>query len=124
MQTNHGRVRAVSRAVSPFGQNLALRRIGFGLTVEQLAARSGVSYATIKNCEDGITQYPSSLVGAQLARALGTTVEALLGFTSSPPTPPTKIVTDAELLARIERLADDIRRRANGGAITGPKGTG
>jgi transcriptional regulator with XRE-family HTH domain len=124
MQAMQGRVRPMTRAVSPFGQNLALRRIGFGLTVEQLAARSGVSYATIKNCEDGITQYPSSLVGAQLARALGTTVEALLGFSSSPATPPTKIVTDAELLARIERLADDIRRRSTGAGPLDPKVTG
>jgi len=47
-----------------------------GLTQEQLAALVGVTRKTVNTVENGVF-VPSTLLSLKLARALGTTVEAL-----------------------------------------------
>lgn len=62
------------------GSRLKTVRTGAGLTQAELAERAGVSRKTINTVENGVF-IPSTLLALSLARALGTTVEALFYLT-------------------------------------------
>jgi putative transcriptional regulator len=62
------------------GSRLKAVRTEAGLTQAELADRAGVSRKTINTVENGIF-IPSTLLALSLARALGTTVEALFYLT-------------------------------------------
>jgi putative transcriptional regulator len=58
------------------GSRLKEIRTATGLTQAELAERAGVSRKTINTVENGVFT-PSTVLALELARALGTTVEAL-----------------------------------------------
>ena len=62
------------------GSRLKAVRTEAGLTQAELADRAGVSRKTINTVENGVF-IPSTLLALSLARALGTTVEALFYLT-------------------------------------------
>jgi putative transcriptional regulator len=62
------------------GSRLKAIRTEAGLTQAELADRAGVSRKTINTVENGVF-IPSTLLALSLARALGTTVEALFYLT-------------------------------------------
>jgi len=62
------------------GSRLKAVRTEAGLTQAELADRAGVSRKTINTVENGVF-IPSTLLALSLAKALGTTVEALFYLT-------------------------------------------
>lgn len=60
-----------------FGQRLAKVRKARGWSQQDLADRAGVPYTTIYKCERGTHQEPRVSVAAQLARALGVSLDVL-----------------------------------------------
>ncbi len=62
------------------GSRLKAIRTEAGLTQAELADRAGVSRKTINTVENGVF-IPSTLLALSLAKALGTTVEALFYLT-------------------------------------------
>lgn len=62
------------------GSRLKSVRTEAGLTQAELADRAGVSRKTINTVENGVF-IPSTLLALSLAKALGTTVEALFYLT-------------------------------------------
>lgn len=62
------------------GSRLKAVRTEAGLTQAELADRAGVSRKTINTVENGVF-IPSTLLALSLARALGTSVEALFYLT-------------------------------------------
>lgn len=62
------------------GTHLKAARTAAGLTQAELAERAGVSRKTINTVENGVF-VPSTTLALSLARALGTTVEALFFLT-------------------------------------------
>lgn len=64
-------------STEPTGSPLRAARIAAGLNQEELFEKSGVPQGTISRIERG--QSPHTTVALRLARALGTTVEALFG---------------------------------------------
>lgn len=67
-------------ADSRLGSHLKAARTAAGLTQAELAERAGVSRKTINTVENGVF-VPSTTLALTLARALGTTVEALFFLT-------------------------------------------
>ena len=65
-----------TRVNSALGNTLKEARAAHGLTQAELAMRVGVSRKTINTVENGVF-VPSTILALSLARALGTTVEAL-----------------------------------------------
>jgi transcriptional regulator with XRE-family HTH domain len=64
---------------TPFGKRLKRLRERAGLTVYQLSARSGVPRASILGVEAGTRAGLSTESSARIARALGITVDRLIG---------------------------------------------
>jgi putative transcriptional regulator len=62
------------------GSRLKAVRIAHGLTQAELAFQVGVSRKTVNTIENGVFT-PSTFLALSLARALGTTVEALFYLT-------------------------------------------
>jgi DNA-binding XRE family transcriptional regulator len=60
-------------------ERLIARRGDLGFSHRSLAAKSGVSRATIADIERGVRPHPRWDTATRLARALGTTVEDLFG---------------------------------------------
>lgn len=65
--------------MSQFGKRLAALRRARRWAIQDLADRSGVPYITIYRVERGIHQEPRVGVAAQLARALGVSLDVLAG---------------------------------------------
>ena len=65
------------------GQRLQLARKRAGLTQQELCQKSGLSYSTLAKIERGAIKTPSVFTVAAIAQATGTTVEQLLGVTTS-----------------------------------------
>ena len=63
-----------------FGERLKRIREKRGWTPRELAERSGVPYETIYRCERGTHQEPRVSVAADLARALGVSLDVLAGL--------------------------------------------
>lgn len=59
------------------GQNLQSIRESQQMTQEELAAKSGVSRATISGLENGYDRYPSTKTVIKLANALGVTAQSI-----------------------------------------------
>nr|WP_317407767.1 helix-turn-helix transcriptional regulator [Fournierella massiliensis] len=77
------------------GAAIAARRKEKGLTQEQLAARLGVSAPAVSKWETD-TSYPDITLLCPLARALGTSVDALLQFEET--------LSDEEVVRRVNDL--------------------
>jgi transcriptional regulator with XRE-family HTH domain len=63
--------------MATFGERLKQLREARGWTQQELADRSGVPYITIYRCERGQHREPRVSVAAQLARALGVSLDVL-----------------------------------------------
>jgi transcriptional regulator with XRE-family HTH domain len=73
-----------------FGRRLQDLRLRAGLTQQSLAEKSGLTFFTIRNWEQG-QRFPSALALYQLAQALGVTMESLVeGLQDSKAAPPKK----------------------------------
>lgn len=82
-----------------------------GLDVGQLAYKSGVSAGYIYKLESNERPNVSGVILADLARALGTTVDYLLGRTNDPrPTPRSTSDVDFAHLLRLQRIAERVAR--------------
>ncbi len=79
----------MSTEKSPLRNTLKVHRARLDWTQEELAERAGVTRKTINTVENG-KYVPSTYLALKLARALGTTVEALfqLNEPAPPPSPP------------------------------------
>src|SRR5947208_1485875 len=67
-------------SMATFGERLKRIREKRGWTLRELAERSGVHYETIYRCERGTHHEPRVSVAAQLARALGVSLDVLAGL--------------------------------------------
>lgn len=66
---------------------LAELRTVAGITQQELARQSGVNQGIISLIESGSTQFPRLDTAAKLARALGCTIDELLGEKKDPDQP-------------------------------------
>jgi transcriptional regulator with XRE-family HTH domain len=66
--------------MAPFGERVAKAREKRGWTQQELAERAGVRYETINRIEKGRHAEPRVYVAVALAKALGTTVDYLVGM--------------------------------------------
>lgn len=66
---------------------LAELRTAAGITQQELARQSGVKQGIISLIESGSTQFPRLDTAAKLARALGCTIDDLLGEKEGPDCP-------------------------------------
>lgn len=87
------------------GKRIAECRLAQGMSQNELARRAGVNHPTLHKIESGQRKDPSTTIVASIARALGTTVEALLGYELEE----TRLVVDADKLA----IALDVRSLAS-----------
>jgi transcriptional regulator with XRE-family HTH domain len=106
--------RATRRRTETFGQRLARLRRTAGLTQQQIADRTGVSRRMIAHYETRAARPPPHVL-PKLAKALGVSVDELLGVTKSPgdqeATP--RSTVDLRLwrkLQQIQRLSPQKRR--------------
>ena len=60
------------------GDNIKKYRAKTKLSQEELATKSGVKYTTLTKIESNVIKKPSVLVMAQLAKALGVSIEELI----------------------------------------------
>jgi transcriptional regulator with XRE-family HTH domain len=65
---------------STFGERLRRIREQRGLTQQELAERAGIRYETINRIENGKHAEPRVYVGVALAKALGVTMDYLVGM--------------------------------------------
>lgn len=66
------------------GEKIRVLRLGRGLSVSELAKRSGVSKSYISNIERGVQKNPSYIVMSKLATSLHVPLEDLISHTSNP----------------------------------------
>ncbi len=66
---------------------LAELRTAAGITQQELARQSGVKQGIISLIESGTTKHPRTDTAAKLARALGCTIDDLLGEKEGPNCP-------------------------------------
>jgi transcriptional regulator with XRE-family HTH domain len=66
--------------MTTFGGRVAKAREKRGWTQQELAERAGVRYETINRIENGKHAEPRVYVAVALAKALGTTVDYLVGM--------------------------------------------
>ena len=60
------------------GKNIKKLRNKFGLSQEEFAQKSGVKYTTLTKIESSVIKKPSVMVMAQIAKALGVSIEDLI----------------------------------------------
>ena len=60
------------------GKNVKRYRNKQGLSQEDFAKKSGVKYTTLTKIESGVIKKPSVMVMAQIAKALGVSIEDLI----------------------------------------------
>ena len=60
-----------------FNENLRIKRTALKISMQELAEQAGVSHEAIRKYEMG-TIIPNAIVALNIARTLGTTVEALV----------------------------------------------
>ncbi len=60
------------------GKNIKKLRNKLGLSQEEFAQKSGVKYTTLTKIESGVIKKPSVMVMAQIAKALGVSIEDLI----------------------------------------------
>ena len=66
--------------MAPFGERVAKERKKRGWTQQELAAQAHVTYETINRIENGKHAEPRIYVAVALAKALGVTVDYLVGM--------------------------------------------
>ena len=66
--------------MATFGERVAKERAKRGWTQQELASHAGVRYETINRIENGKHAEPRVYVAVALAKALGTTVDYLVGM--------------------------------------------
>lgn len=64
--------------LSSLGKSIQTLRRQNGLSQERLAQRAGVPYTTLTKIETGVIHKPSVFAIYKIAKALGTSVEALI----------------------------------------------
>jgi len=101
----------------PLGKRVKALRESLGMTLEQLAVRSGVDLGTIGALE--VRDSSRSKYAAELAAGLGVSLDDLLGKTEIPKVRPTRSQSREwpfapELLERILALPPDGRAEAEG----------
>jgi len=60
------------------GKNIKKLRNKLGLSQEEFAQKSGVKYTTMTKIESSVIKKPSVMVMAQIAKALGVSIEDLI----------------------------------------------
>jgi transcriptional regulator with XRE-family HTH domain len=60
------------------GKNIKKLRNKLGLSQEEFAQKSGVKYTTLTKIESSVIKKPSVIVMAQIAKALGVSIEDLI----------------------------------------------
>lgn len=60
------------------GKNIKKLRNKLGLSQEEFAQKSGVKYTTLTKIESSVIKKPSVMVMAQIAEALGVSIEDLI----------------------------------------------
>ena len=60
------------------GKNIKKLRNKLGLSQEEFAQKSGVKYTTLTKIESNVIKKPSVMVMAQIAKALGVSIEDLI----------------------------------------------
>lgn len=97
------------------GKRIATRRLALGWSQNELARRAGVNHPTLFKIEAGQRRNPSIGVIVLIARALGTTAEALLGIEREE----TRLLVEANKTAMVveirplgRKLTDAVRSRA------------
>ncbi len=60
------------------GKNIKKYRNKQGLSQEEFAQKSGVKYTTLTKIESSVIKKPSVMVMAQIAKALGVSIEDLI----------------------------------------------
>ncbi len=60
------------------GKNIKKLRNKLGLSQEEFAQKSGVKYTTLTKIESSVIKKPSVMVMAQIAKALGVSIEDLI----------------------------------------------
>ena len=60
------------------GENIKKYRAKLGLSQEEFAQKSGVKYTTLTKIESSVIKKPSVMVMAQIAKALGVSIEDLI----------------------------------------------
>lgn len=60
------------------GENVKKYRTKLGLSQEKFAQKSGVKYTTLTKIESSVIKKPSVIVMAQIAKALGVSIEDLI----------------------------------------------
>ncbi len=97
------------------GKRIATRRLALGWSQNELARRAGVNHPTLFKIEAGQRRNPSIGVIVLIARALGTTAEALLGIEREE----TRLLVEANKTAMVveirplgRKLTDAARSRA------------
>ncbi len=62
-----------------FSDNLRIRRLQLLMSQEELAKKAGVSQGVICQYENGVISAPKLSIALRLAKALGVTIEQLVG---------------------------------------------
>jgi transcriptional regulator with XRE-family HTH domain len=60
------------------GKNIKKLRNKLGLSQEEFAQKSGVKYTTLTKIESSVIKKPSVMIMAQIAKALGVSIEDLI----------------------------------------------
>ena len=60
------------------GKNIKKLRNKLGLSQEDFAKKSGVKYTTLTKIESSVIKKPSVMIMAQIAKALGVSIEDLI----------------------------------------------
>ena len=66
------------QTISSIGKNIKKYRSRLGFTQEDLVKKSGVKYTTLSKIESGVSEKPTVHIIAQIAAALGVSIEELI----------------------------------------------
>ena len=67
------------KQISTVGKNIKKFRANKGLSQDKLSKKAGVAYNTVIKIESGVIQNPTVDTASKIAKALGVSVDVLLG---------------------------------------------
>jgi len=67
------------KQISTVGRNIKKFRANKGLSQDKLSKKAGVAYNTVIKIESGVIQNPTVDTASKIAKALGVSVDVLLG---------------------------------------------
>lgn len=67
------------KQISTVGKNIKKFRASKGLSQDKLSKNAGVAYNTVIKIESGVIQNPTVDTASKIAKALGVSVDVLLG---------------------------------------------